>query len=78
MARPLAFPEANDLNRPPPGMEGVVVPLHVRRSDCCLISCWRLAPDEIAEILRTGVVWLSVIGHALPPIMISGRREEVL
>lgn len=36
-----------------------------------IISAWRLTPDEIAEVQRTGVVWLSVMGTALPPVLVS-------
>ena len=36
-----------------------------------IISAWRLTPDEIVEVQRTGVVWLSVRGTALPPVLVS-------
>jgi len=78
MAQPLAFPEANVIYYPPAGMEDDVLPLHVRRGDGCLISCWKLTAEEVAEILRTGVVWLSVLGRGLPPVMISGRRSDMI
>lgn len=78
MAQPFAFPEANVIYYPPAGMEEDVVPLHVRRLDGCLVSCWRLSAEELAEVLRTGVVWLSVMGRMLPPVMISGRRSDMI
>jgi hypothetical protein len=37
-----------------------VVQLPMRRLDGMLVSCWRLAIGEIEEIIRTGLVWLSV------------------
>ena len=78
MGRPLDFPEANVVYWPPAGLEDDVVPLQVRRDDHCLVSCWKMSADELAEIARTGVVWLSVMGTALPPVMVSGRRAEVM
>lgn len=78
MAQPLAFPEANLIFYPPSGMEDDVLPLHVKRGDSCLISCWKLSAEELSEIQATGVVWLSVLGWGLPPVMVSGRREEVI
>lgn len=37
-----------------------------------VISCWRLTPEELAEVARTGVVWLSVIQDGQPPVYVSG------
>lgn len=78
MAEPAAFPEANDVLRAPPGMEDVVTRLPIRRADGCVISCWRFSAEEIAEILRTGVAWLAVMGQTHPPLMVSGRREDMI
>lgn len=71
-------------------LEPVVGPLHrpdptdpsppqVARStvDCC-VSCWKLDADELAEIQRTGVVWLSVMGPTHPPLFVGGRKSDVL
>lgn len=33
------------------------------------ISCWKLTADELAEINRTGVLWLGNMGWPPPPIM---------
>ena len=35
------------------------------------ISCWRLNPAELAEVQRTGVVWLRVWG-VHPPVYVDG------
>jgi len=40
------------------------------------ISCWKPNEDELAEINRTGIVWLSVIGRH-PPVMLSGNSPFV-
>lgn len=33
------------------------------------VSCWQLSPEELAEIQRTGVLWLSTMGWPPPPIV---------
>lgn len=35
-----------------------------------IISCWRLSKEDMEEIQKTGVVWLSVIGDSLPPVSV--------
>jgi len=79
MASPLAFKEANVVFYPPAGMEDEVLPLHVRRCDGALVSCWQLTAEEIEEVIRTrGVVWLSVMGHWLPQVLVAGRKADVI
>ena len=36
-----------------------------------VISCWKLSPEEIAEIQRTGVLWIKQLsfGHPLQPLL---------
>ncbi len=35
-----------------------------------VVSCWKLSPEELAEINRTGEIWPAVMGHRTPPISI--------
>lgn len=39
-----------------------------------VISCWKLTAEELAEIQRTGRVWLGVCGHTMPPAYITGIK----
>lgn len=83
MARGTAFAEANARLGPPRGMtEQEVHTLPVRRSTgldgAACVSCWRLDADELAEIQRTGVVWLSVMGSTHPPLLVTGRKADVI
>jgi len=79
MAVPAEFPEANLVLGPPEGCEDSVLPLQVRRLDGCLVSCWRFSPEELAEIARTGLVWLSVWGsQTQPPVLVTAKKEEVI
>ena len=36
-------------------------------------SCWKLTPEEIFEIVNTGVVWLHVWGNKHPPVLVIGH-----
>lgn len=38
------------------------------------ISCWKPTREELAEIERTGRVWLVVLGHGMPPVHITGHK----
>lgn len=34
----------------------------------CIISCWKLSPEELDLIQQTGKIWISVMGMSSPPI----------
>jgi hypothetical protein len=81
MATGIDFPEANFTYGPPAGMtEDQVKSLRVftgpthseDRLDREVISKWQLTPEELAEIARTGVVWLYIIGDGHPPVYVTG------
>jgi hypothetical protein len=68
MARPVEFAgfdhiEDTDPRRPD------VWPLPVKRFPKSNLSCWKLDPDELEEIKRTGVIWLvsDTFGEMKPP-----------
>lgn len=83
MAEPVPFREANTTLVPAAGVpfENVLeMPVHaheVEEGITELISCWRLTTAEIAEITRTGVVWLRVLGNSPPPICLEAERPFV-
>jgi hypothetical protein len=36
-----------------------------------IISCWQLSREDLDEIIKTGVVWLSVTGSiSMPPVSV--------
>ena len=79
MAQAVAFDEANAILGPPPGEDENVTPLPVLRRDGRLVSCWRPSAAELAEILRTGKIWLSVWGERTqPPVWVTGLKGEVI
>lgn len=78
---PTSFDEAEDvLGRPQGGGHEDVEPLAVCRTyqeddakTPVVISCWKCTAEELAEINRTGRVWVSVKGQTMPPIAVLGR-----
>jgi hypothetical protein len=41
-----------------------------------IISCWKITPQELEEIKRTGRIWLYVYGHGMPPVAIEGTKPK--
>lgn len=39
-----------------------------------VVSCWKCTPEELAEINRTGRVWLIVHGVTMPPVSVCGEK----
>lgn len=37
------------------------------------ISCWKVTAEELAEINKTGRIWLSVVGTTTPPVVVLGQ-----
>lgn len=57
-----------------------VAPLSVLRTQYTdgtpvVISCWKVTAEELAEIQRTGRVWLHVLGYTMPPVLVMGTRS---
>lgn len=81
-----AFDEDNCVLGPPPGVsEDDVFSLSVYRGKTdhnqpVVVSCWKPTPEELAEINRTGRVWLMIFGESMPPAMLEGispfRKKE--
>lgn len=57
MAKSIPFPEQDDVATSASGKPGVG-PLPIKQFPGSNLSCWQLDPDEIAEIQRTGVIWV--------------------
>lgn len=77
---PADFPESNQvLSRPPDMTEEECDPLCVCQSQMpdgtpVVVSCWKLTKEELEEIQRTGRTWLIVVGHTMPPVIMSGKK----
>lgn len=76
MAEAVYFEGANTKLGPPKGSENVS-DLYTYSNGLCSVSCWQLSADELAEINRTGRVFVSVLsGRSQPPVFL-GSEEEV-
>lgn len=74
MAYPVDFPGKNLDLQPPPGAENIA-PLPIFRNGTCCVSCWELSPDELADVIRTGKVFLSVFwGQTQPPVYVGSEE----
>lgn len=73
MAQPVGFEGTNFTFTAPDGMEDTVQDLSVCKFDGHTVSCWRLTEAELAQVVETGVVWLQVTGHRMPPVYLSGK-----
>ncbi|MBN9143714.1 MULTISPECIES: hypothetical protein [Alphaproteobacteria] len=73
MAEPISFPGANFTFM---GDGEVVVDLHVFRQPRgpANVSCWRLSPEELEEINRTGCIFQTVMsGSILYPCFVGSE-----
>jgi len=71
MANPVGFDGANTVFRAPDDEENCV-DLEALRLDSEIVSCWRLTDEELTNIQKTGVIWLSVLGKQMPMVLVSG------
>jgi hypothetical protein len=74
--KPINFKESTHVYTPPEGMDGCG-DLHVHDTGEALISKWQLSAVELAEINRTGCVYLWVWGRGQPPVVIEARDPFV-
>ncbi|WP_321385665.1 hypothetical protein [Rhizobium sp.] len=77
MGEPVSFPGQNMVLRAPPGQEETVRDLYTFTNGYCSVSCWQLSAEELAEINRTGMVFISIFsGRSQPPVFV-GDEESV-
>lgn len=79
MAVGVDFPEANLrlVGTPEDRAAGTVYDLYAHRyrdldNNPHIITKWRLTPEELDEVRRTGAIWLHAWGTTQPPISVSG------
>lgn len=80
MAFPASFDESNAVLGRPKGMtDDECTPLSVLITEDTaeqpvVVSCWKLTAEEMAEIQRTGRIWLGIYGQTMPPVWVVGER----
>lgn len=80
MGQPINFAGSNVVMHAPKDAENVQ-DMHVFRTQHSCVSCWELSAVELAEINRTGRVFLSVLmGGQQPPVYVGSETtcREVL
>lgn len=73
---PVPFHPQEKVLSPPVGKEKTVQGLrvvHVQYSDGSfgLVSCWQMTPEERDEFIRTGKIYVCVMGTATPPLFLT-------
>ncbi|WP_454287102.1 hypothetical protein [Rhizobium arsenicireducens] len=77
MAEAIRFAGANMVLGAPEGQEETCSDLYTYTNGACSVSCWQLSADELAEVNRTGRIFLSVFsGRTQPPVFV-GDEEAV-
>lgn len=75
MARPVAFSGTNVIMLAPEDADDVQ-DVRAFRNDRFCVTCWVLSESELQEVLRTGKIWLSVMGNGgMPPCFVGGEGE---
>ena len=75
MAEGVPFKEANAVMKGGEGVNDLDVALIQHPCGTrVIVSCWQLTKPEIDEIVRTGKVWLYIMGQSMPPVCISSER----
>lgn len=79
MAEPVKFEGFTHDFGPPPGLDEMCGRLPVFMNGQTVVSAWKLSDEELAEIARTGVVFLSVMsGTAVFPCYVGSESEVKL
>jgi hypothetical protein len=74
MGQPIHFEGCNLVMRAPDGAENVQ-DMHVFQTRHSCVSCWALSADELAEINRTGRIFLSVLlSGQQPPVYVGSEK----
>jgi hypothetical protein len=80
---PTSFPEQNFVYSKPSSMtDEQCMDLNVWRGKTsdnfpAIISCWKLSKEDLEEIQRTGVIWLSITGNGMPPVSLFTENPFV-
>lgn len=43
-----------------------------------IISCWTFSYEDLQEIAKTGRIYLSIVGNAMPPVSLFTEKPEIL
>lgn len=75
MAQGISIKGGNVTMRAPEGEEDRVYDLKVFMNRGNTITAWQLTPEELANIARTGVVYVSFMGQGMPPTFVGDENS---
>lgn len=80
MAQGIDFPGSNKTYTSPGTREGTpddrVRDLHVFTNGVCIVSCWKLTPEEIEEVNKTGCIFISIMSAPqLYPFFVGSEKN---
>ena len=68
------WPHANFTFRAPQGRDDVL-DANVFRNRAYIVLPWQLTREELEEVSRTGRVFLSILGHGMPPVRVGSESD---
>lgn len=79
MAEAASFAESNDVIGAPAGMDDTVEFLSILRAMLpgdvpVIFSAWKVSAEELAEITRTGRIWVMTLGVSMSPLEVLGIK----
>jgi hypothetical protein len=74
MATPVDFKGTNIAMLAPDGREDIA-DVKAFTNGRCFVTKWKLTADELAEISRTGCVFVSLFGNGMQPLFVGGAEE---
>lgn len=76
MSEPIRFDGCTHVLGPPPGLDEMVGTLPCFMNGRTVVTAWRLTPEALAEVVRTGVVFASVMsGTSVFPMYLGGEDD---
>lgn len=78
--KPVDFDESNTVLGAPPEVNRALPPdeqvkelpaFACQHDGGVIVSCWELSAAEMAEVMLTGKVWLTVFGGSHPPVSVN-------
>lgn len=78
MGEPADFEGANHIMHAPKGQEESVTDLPVYLHESGMVFAVQLDEHERAKVAETGVVWVQIMSHRMPPIAVGAEGLKML
>lgn len=76
---PTSFDESTGVLSAPKGISAKDCgPLSVYQNGALVISCWKMTQSEREEFLKTGRIWLTILGESMPPAVLTVQSPFAL